>query len=66
MCRVDRSQNCLSRLVQKRLSDLTLRHWDQRQNRLNAALKVRGVQFLTFRTGHKDFDVTRGQIRTAS
>lgn len=66
MFRVDRSQYRPSRLVQKRFFDLTLRDWDQRQNRLNATLKVRGVQFLTFQTGHKDFDVTRGQIRTAS
>jgi len=66
MCRIDRSQNRPSRLVQKRFSDLNLRDWVQRRNRLNAALKVREVQFLTFRTGQKDFDVTGGQIRKAS
>ena len=63
---VDRSQCSSLRLRHRRLPSLNLRKRIQRQKWLNVELSLHWERVLTFRTGHKDSDVTRDQIKMAA
>ena len=62
MFRVDRSQNRLSRLVQKRFSDLALRERDHLQEWLANQPDALGEEFLIIQKEFDGFDATRERL----
>lgn len=62
MFRVDRSQNRLSRLVQKRFSDLNLRERDHLQEWLANQPDALGEELLIIQKGFDGFDATRERL----